>query len=162
MIAFWAKSIESLLLAIVVLQHSTAILNKSFDILRSSSSVSDIMESLQDQLNVEDVHQLADRLRYVFKHSQMVQWRNLVLCLLFAVLSHCGNNCHYSQIIDPCRNILHEEKNLLLEDIAFLQVHAKAFKTWNLVSLSISGWTSIIKYDIWNVEFLIWRIAFCW
>ncbi|XP_028404693.1 coiled-coil domain-containing protein 24-like isoform X2 [Dendronephthya gigantea] len=48
---------------------------------RSSSSLSDVMESFQEQLNVQDVDQLADRLR----------------------------------------NILKEEKNLLLEDIAFLQ-----------------------------------------
>ena len=32
---------------------------------RSSSSLSDVMESFQDQLNLQDVDLLADRLRFV-------------------------------------------------------------------------------------------------
>ena len=33
---------------------------------RSSSSLSDVMESFQEQLNLQDVDELADRLRFVY------------------------------------------------------------------------------------------------
>jgi hypothetical protein len=40
----------------------------SINTFRSSSSLSDVMESFQDQLNVQDVDQSADRLRFVLLH----------------------------------------------------------------------------------------------